>query len=142
MHWCWQLANRERLQKGWTFECLILQAIEKDQLGKPFEWQRLGEDSDSIISSELMVTSFPEHMELPGSLLSKLAMPPPGLILTGAELLEDRTNSNAPYLVYPWPLASLCTWSCQGPHCTSSRDTFTPSPHWGRSKSSRYKIPG
>lgn len=66
-HWCWQLANRERLQRGWTFECLMLWAIEKNQPGKPFEWQRLEEDSDSIISSELMVTSFAEHLRLPVS---------------------------------------------------------------------------
>ena len=66
-HWCWQLANRERLQRGWTFECLMLRATEKDQPGKAFEWQRLEEDSGSIISSELMVTSFTEHLRLPVS---------------------------------------------------------------------------
>lgn len=100
------------------------------------------EDSDSIISSELIIFSFPEHMELPGSLLSKLAMPPAGLILTGAELLEDRTNSNAPYLV-PVATGSLCTWSCQGPIAQAAVRLSHPSPHWEPDpESSRYKIPG
>ena len=43
----------------------------------------------------------------------------------------------APYLLYPWPLAFLCTWHHQGPCDPSSCTTSTLSPHWGRHKSSR-----
>ena len=34
---CQQLTNRERAQRGWPFECLICQTIDKDEPGRPFE---------------------------------------------------------------------------------------------------------
>ena len=49
----------------------------------------------------------------------------------------QKRPSLEPYLLHPWPPASLRIWCHQGSHDPSSHSTSASCPHWGRPKSSK-----